>query len=191
MVVVKHIDITKLLDFQGGRAQRVEFDTVRSIIASRTWSAPNARFAPTNSLHFRLRRTAHCADIQLVCHVGTWVRISLSHSAKNENTPRGGASIFGETDHFKSEPYGADLIMAAERGEPPTTAGGGSIVGGEVSRNKRSALCAAAPIEAAEGSHPAPPESKKRPKALDSGGAGGIRTHVPVARQTDFESAPL
>ncbi len=178
MVVVKHIDITKLLDFQRGActAGGIRYRSLNHRLSRQ--SAPDARFAPTNSLHFRLRRTAHCADIQLVCHVGTWVRISLSHSAKNENTPRGSTSIFDETDHFKSEPYGADLIMAAERGEPPTTAGGGSIVGGEVSRNKRSALCAAAPIEAAEGFHPAPPESKKRPKALDSGGAGGIRIRV-------------
>ena len=35
------------------------------------------------------KRTAHCADIRLVCHVGTWVRISLAHFAKNENTPFG------------------------------------------------------------------------------------------------------
>ena len=46
-------------------------------------------FALTNSPHFRLRRTAHCADIRLVCHVGTWVRIPPAHFAKNENTPFG------------------------------------------------------------------------------------------------------
>ena len=46
-------------------------------------------FALTNSPHFRLRRTAHCADIRLLCHVGTWVRIPPAHFAKNENTPFG------------------------------------------------------------------------------------------------------
>ena len=36
------------------------------------------------------------------------------------------------------------------------TAGGGNIIGGEVSRNKRAPQCGVASIEAAEGSHPAP-----------------------------------
>ena len=34
-------------------------------------------------------------------------------------------------------------------GEEPTTAGGGSLVGSEVNRNKRAALWAVAPIEVA------------------------------------------
>ena len=46
-------------------------------------------FALTNSPHFRLHRTAHRADIRLVCHVGTWVRIPPAHFVKNENTPLG------------------------------------------------------------------------------------------------------
>ena len=40
---------------------------VRSIVAVRAWSALSARFALTNSVHFRLQRTAHCADVHFVC----------------------------------------------------------------------------------------------------------------------------
>ncbi len=40
---------------------------VRSIVSSRAWSALDARFALTNSPHFQLCRTAHCADIRLLC----------------------------------------------------------------------------------------------------------------------------
>ena len=43
------------------------FNTVRSIVAARAWSALAARFALTNSGRFRLRRTAHRADASLVC----------------------------------------------------------------------------------------------------------------------------
>ena len=48
--------------FEYKRLRRVEvtgFDTVRSIVAARAWSALAARFALTNSSRFRLRRTAH------------------------------------------------------------------------------------------------------------------------------------
>ena len=85
-------------------SERVGFNTVRSIVAAHAWSAFAARFALTNSPHFRLCRTAHCADIWLVCHVGTWVRIPPAHSAKNENTLLGGCFIFGGAFHFVSEP---------------------------------------------------------------------------------------
>ena len=47
--------------------EEAEFDTVRSIVAARAWSALAARFALTNSGRFRLRRTAHRADTSLVC----------------------------------------------------------------------------------------------------------------------------
>ena len=153
----------------------IGFITVCSICASRAWSALDACFAPTNLPHFRLCRTAHCADIRLLCHVGTWVRL-----------PPG--------QHKNSLPQGERVFMLAERGKEPMTAGGRNLIGSEVSRNKRSPQCGAAPIEAAGGSHPAPRAIGKAPAFLqvpNSCGAGGIRTHVPVARQTDFESAPL
>ena len=69
--------------------------------------------------------------------------------------------------------------MYAERDEEPMTAGGGIFIDSEVSRNKRSAQCAAAPIEAAEGSHPVPRTLEKRlqKQAPNVRGAGGIRTH--------------
>ena len=47
--------------------EEAEFDTVRSIVAARAWSALAARFALTNPGRFRLRRTAHRADTSLVC----------------------------------------------------------------------------------------------------------------------------
>ena len=69
-------------------------------------------------------------------------------------------------------------VLLAERGEEPMTAGGRYFIGSEVSRNKQPPLCGGAQIEAAEGSHPVPPETEKAPEwAPDSGGAGGIRTH--------------
>ena len=54
-------------------------------------------------------------------------------------------------------------LAFAERGEEPMTAGGRNFIGSEVSRNKRPPLCGAAPIEAAEGSHPAPRAIGKAP----------------------------
>ncbi len=44
--------------------------------------------------------------------------------------------------------------MRPLQGEPLMTSGGGNLISGEVSRNKRSAQWAVAPIEAAEGSAP-------------------------------------
>ena len=78
------------------------FDTVRSIVAARAWSALAARFALTNSPHFRLRRTAHCADIWLVCHVGTWVR--LPPCQHKNPLPQGERVFVGGAYRFKSEP---------------------------------------------------------------------------------------
>ncbi len=66
------------------------FDTVRSIVAARAWSALTARFALTNSGHFRLCRTAHWADVSLVCHGLTGrVSESLPPICKNPEHPKG------------------------------------------------------------------------------------------------------
>ena len=82
-------------------------------------------------------------------------------------------------------------LAFAERGEEPMTAGGRNFIGSEVSRNKRPPLCGAAPIEAAEGSHPAPPESEKHPfGCLILAERVGFEPTV-RCRTPDFESGPL
>ncbi len=41
-----------------------------------------------------------------------------------------------------------------EEDEPPMTASGGNLIGGEISRNEQCPLCGLATIEAAEGGNP-------------------------------------
>ena len=47
-------------------------------------------------------------------------------------------------------PPGSEATGKTEGDEPPMTACGGNLIGGEISRNKQCPLCGLAPIEAAE-----------------------------------------
>ena len=81
--------------------------------------------------------------------------------------------------------------MERSLGEPPATAGGGSIAGGEVTRNKRSVRRTVAPIEGADKNAPdepasVPPEQSDPPAVtfdqvrsiLAAKCAAGYRTQV-------------
>lgn len=106
----------------------------------------------------------------------------------NKHDLRGGIDRMREVARLLTD-WAED--MERSLGEPPATAGGGSIAGGEVTRNKRSVRRTVAPIEGADKNAPdgpaaVPPEQPDPPAVtfdqarnlLAAKCAAGYRTQV-------------
>lgn len=113
--------------------EKTGFDTVRSIVAARAWSALAARFALTNSGRFCLRQMPHWGTASLLCRGGRVSESSPRH-AKSRIPARGIRDFVSKWRDYRASlarnlnqrdcPQGRSLVSVEKSADEISSTGG-------------------------------------------------------------------